>query len=149
MKYIITLVSLLLVGTLYFIFRPEPEYVVTEVTVSEGEAGKAAEENRVDEQTRTESARREAMAEEFKKLEKARRNLESLLNRLKVVFYGVDLPDGERKKITEVMKNGYAHLKNKKLLGAYSSIDEISSELGRIEYIYSELKDIEAKYRDL
>ena len=89
------------------------------------------------------------MQAEFEALQSARRNLESRLNRLKVVLYGVEVPAEERNAINEMMKNGYRLLKNKKLLGAYSDPQSISDELQQVEFVKQKLLVIEDKYRAL
>jgi hypothetical protein len=94
-----------------------------------------------------ESERRAIMQVEFEKLSKARRDLEQRLNKLKVVLWGLKLPKEENDAITETMKNSYAMLKNPKLLGAYSGPEELAAELSRIEYLKSQLQEINEKYR--
>ena len=89
------------------------------------------------------------MHAEFELLKTARRNLESRLNRLKVVLFGMEIPAEERRQINETMKDGYRLLKNKKLLGAYSDLQSITDELQQVEFVKGKLQVYEEKYRAL
>jgi len=144
-KYIIAIVCLLIATTIFFIIRPEPGYQVIEsvpAPVAENDEV-VAPEDRSDEA----KLRREKMAAEYEKLEKARRNLELLLNRLRAIFWGKELPREDYEEISDTMQDGFALLKNKRLMGAYSGPDAIIDELSKVEFIYEELKQIEVQYR--
>lgn len=146
MKYILIITLLLISATVYFITRPEPEYTVRNVTKATEETG-VVEAPVVDPETAKMAERRAMMLAEFEKLKTARRNLESRLNRLKAVFWGTEVSREEAEAINEQMKNGYALLKNQKLVGSYSGVDQISDELARVEYINNYLREIEEKQR--
>ncbi len=151
MKYILAIVLVLVIGTIIFVFSPErtfeagkPETTVKlEQQESESSSAADTEEMAADDQ------RHAAMLAEYEKLEKARRNLDRQLARLKAVLWGVMLPREQAAEITEQMKTGYAFLKNKRLLGAYYNLSELTSELGQVEFIYSKLKDIEKTVREI
>ena len=147
MQYMLVLVLVLLAATVYFVTRPDPEYRVgstlPDVPIAQEKSTDPAPETADSE----EEQRRAAMQAEFEALKTARRNLESRLNRLKVVLYGVELPAGERNAINATMKNGYRLLKIKKLLGAYSDLQSISDELQQVEFVKEKLQVIEDKYR--
>ena len=149
MKYMLALVIVLVAATVYFVTRPDPEYRVgstlEEVPIERAEPDPVA--TPAEPADGVEDERLAAMQAEFEALKKARRNLESRLNRLKVVLYGIELPAEERNAISESMKNGYRLLKNKKLLGAYSELQAITDELRQVEYVKDELQVIEDKYR--
>ena len=147
MKYIMAIVFLLVVATVIFVIRPQPGY----------EAGKTgpvpAATNSVEvipaedpEQIQADQ-RRADMEAEFDQLARARRDLDQKLNKLKVVLWDLKLPRAEGDAITETLKNGYAMLKNPNMLGAYSGVDDISTELARVKYLYAQLQQIEDKYR--
>lgn len=147
MKYILAIVFLLIAATIVFIFRPQPSYeagktvpVQAPTPAVEEQAAKNQEQIRADQ-------RRGAMQNEFDQLARARRDLEQKLNNLKVVLWDLKLPRAESDAITEKMKNSYAMLKNPRLLGAYSSVEEISTERARVKYLYAQLQEIEDKYR--
>jgi len=150
LKYIIGIVVLLLVTTIFFITRPDPGYVSGESVSGTGQVTTPVVDAGDDktEKTDDETIRRAEMTAEFERLNKARRNLESLLNRLKALLWGLELPREERDAISETMKNGYGLLKHKKLMGAYPGVKEISDELSQVEFVYSQLKAIEEKYRN-
>ena len=101
-----------------------------------------------DQATEALEQKREAMAAEFEKLKKARRNLEAHLSRLKAILWGVEMPKAESDAISNEMKNGYLLLKNKKLMGAYADVAAITDEYDRVEYLNDYLKKIEEKYRE-
>jgi hypothetical protein len=138
---------LLIVATVIFIIRPQPSYeagktvpVQAPTPAVEEQAAKNQEQIQADQ-------RRDAMQTEFDQLARARRDLDQKLNKLKVVLWDLKLPKAESEAITETMKNSYAMLKNPRLLGAYSGVEEISTELARVKYLYNQLQEIEDKYR--
>jgi hypothetical protein len=148
-KYILAIVLVLVIATVFFIVRPRPDYVAGKAesvpaTIAPFEEKSAQELERQAEANR----RRAAMQAEFDQLARARRDLNQKLDKLKVVLWDMKLPKAENDAITDTMKNSYAVLKNKRLLGAYSSIDEISTELDRVKFLYSQLQAVEDKYRD-
>lgn len=150
MKYILGIVLLLVAVTIYFVTRPQPEFGAGEMTVVQPAAGIKSAEGPVqpDPETVALDQKRQAMAAEFEKLEKARRNLEGRLGRLKAILWGVEMPKEESDAISNEMKNGYLLLKNKKLMGAYTDVESITDEYNRVEYLNDYLKKIEEKYRE-
>lgn len=155
MKYILGIVLCLIVVTVYFVTRPEPVFEAgkeTEVAMpaepGENPVGQGPVAEDGNNQTSKQSdTRRAEMEAEFEKLEQARRNLESRLNRLKAIFWGVKIPREKYDAISKEMKNGYMLLKDKRLMGAYSDASEISSELSRVEFIDNYLAGVEEEYR--
>ena len=150
MKYILGIVLFLIAVTIYFITRPQPDFEAGETVVEQQTTGTESAEGPVqpDPEMVARQQKRQAMEAEFEKLEKARRNLESRLSRLKAVLWGVEIPKEESDAISNEMKNGYLLLKNKKLLGAYSDVAAITDEYNRVEYLNDYLKKIEEKYRE-
>jgi hypothetical protein len=150
LKYILGIVLLLIVTTVYFVTRPQPGFEAGKMTaVTEPAETEAAEETlQPDPETIAMHQKRQAMEAEFAKLEKARRNLESRLGRLKAILWGEEIPKVESDAISDEMKNGYLLLKNKKLMGAYADVSAITDEYSRIEFINENLKKIEEKYRE-
>ena len=148
MKYILAIVFVLVVATVIFIIRPQPNFEAgkagsvpptTPAAVVE-KAGESPEQSQADQ-------RRAAMQAEFDHLAKARRDLDQKLNKLKVVLWNLKLPKAESDAISDTMKNSYAMLKNPRMLGAYSGVEDISTELARVKYLYTQLQEIEDKYR--
>ena len=146
MKYILAIVFLLLVATVIFIIRPQPSFeagktgsVPSTTPVMEEKTGETPEQIQADQ-------RRAAMQAEFDQLARARRDLDQKLNKLKVVLWDLKLPKAESEAITETMKNSYAMLKNPRMLGAYSGVEDINTELARVKYLYTQLQEIEDKY---
>ena len=93
------------------------------------------------------NGKKELALAEYKKLEKARRNLDRRLSKLKAITWGMKLPPDEAKKINREMLQGYRLLKSKKLLGAFHRLEDIQKELIQVEYAYQELGKIEANIR--
>lgn len=151
LKYILGIVLVLIAATVYFITRPDPEFVAGQrQNIPETPADNAQKDKEQIEYPGPASqidARRNAMETEFEKLEVARRNLESRLNRLKAIMWGKEIEKEQQEAITREMKNGYMLLKDKKLMGAYSDVSEISSELSKIEFIDNYLLEIENQFR--
>ena len=146
MKYILAIVFLLIVATIIFITRPHPTYEAGKiVSVPEAITPPVAT---VPQEQQQADQRRAAMQAEFDNLARARRDLDQKLSKLKVVLWELKLPRAESDVITETMKNSYAMLKNPRMLGAYSGVDEISAELGRIRYLHQQLQEIEDKYHN-
>ncbi|OGT66505.1 MAG: hypothetical protein A2993_01480 [Gammaproteobacteria bacterium RIFCSPLOWO2_01_FULL_47_190] len=146
MKYILSIILLLIAATVYFIIRPQPEFEVGNVRIS-AESAEEMEEDEIDPQATMAAQRRAVMEAEFEKLKLARRNLESRLSRLKAIMWGKKISREEGDAINEQMKNGYALLKYQKLMGAYTDAEQISVELARIEFINNYLKEVEDGYR--
>lgn len=150
MKYILGIVLLLIAITVYFITRPQPDFEAGKITVEQQSSGIKSAEGPVqpDPEAVALMKKRQEMEAEFEKLEKARRNLEAHLSRLKAVLWGVEIPKEESDAISSEMKNGYLLLKNKKLMGAYADAAAITDEYNRVEYLNDYLKKIEEKYRE-
>lgn len=149
MKYILGIVLLLIVATVYFITRSQPEFKVDVTTaVPQTTDTKTAEQAvQQDQEAMAMQQKRQAMETEFEKLEKARRDLESRLARLKAILWGVEMPKEKSDAITSEMKDGYLLLKNKKLMGAYPDVAAITDEYNRVEYINDYLRKVEEDYR--
>ena len=145
MKYILVITLFLIAATVYFVTRPQPEFEVTSVSKVTETAEEPEPE--IDPETAGIAERRAVMEAEFEKLKVARRNLESRLNRLKAIMWGIELGREEAEVINEQMKNGYALLKYQKLMGAYTGVEQISDELARVEFINNYLREIEEKQR--
>jgi len=52
------------------------------------------------------------------------------------------VPAEQAEEIVSKIRKGYALLKSKKLLGAFSGLESISDELARVEYAYQELEGV-------
>lgn len=146
MKYILVITLFLIAATVYFVFRPQPEFEMTNIS-RVTESVEDTEEIMIDPESARMAERRAIMEAEFEKLKVARRNLESRLNRLKAIMWGTEASREEAELINEQMKNGYALLKHQKLMGAYPGAEQISDELARVEFINNYLREIEEKYR--
>jgi len=151
LKYILAVVFILLVATLYFVLGPDRTFEagkLEEIPVTDSEDSSATVSNET-EKISAEDKRRAAMHEEFEKLEKARRNLERKLSRLKALLWDLKFPAKKSADIKEQMQTGYALLKNKKLLGAYYGLNQIEDELGQVDFVYQNLQKIEQQIREI
>ncbi len=141
MKYVLLIVLALMIATVAFVFGwfgSDSKNVVVSVPVVETETvDQAMVENEL-----AEEERYAAILAEYKKLEKARRNLDRRLARIKGVMWNVELPADQAEKIVSKVRKGYALLKTKKLLGAFSGLESISEELARVEYANQELEGV-------
>jgi hypothetical protein len=146
MKYILFIVLALVVGTMIFVFglfgTDEKAVVVTTPVVMPTTVNELEDENDA-----AEEARYAAIQAEYKKLEKARRNLDRRLARIKGVIWNVQLPAKQAEDIVSKMRKGYGLLKTKKLLGAFSGLQSISDELARVEYAYQSLEGVVEEVR--
>jgi len=141
MKYVLLIVFVLIIGTIAFVFGwfgSDSQTVVVKAPVVETEV--VNEVN--DEDTVAEEERYAAILAEYKKLEKARRNLDRRLARIKAVMWNVELPAEQAKEIVGKIRKGYELLKTKKLLGAFSGLQSISDELARVEYAHENLEGV-------
>jgi len=141
MKYVLLIVFVLIIGTIAFVFGwfgGDSQTVVVKAPVVETEV--VNEVN--DEDTVAEEERYAAILAEYKKLEKARRNLDRRLARIKAVMWNVELPTEQAKEIVGKIRKGYELLKTKKLLGAFSGLQSISDELARVEYAHENLEGV-------
>jgi len=141
MKYVLLIVFALILGTMAFVFGwfgSDSQTVVVKAPVVETEI--VNEVN--DEDTVAEEERYAAILAEYKKLEKARRNMDRRLARIKAVLWNVELPAEQAEQIVSKIRKGYELLKTKKLLGAFSGLQSISDELARVEYAHENLEGL-------
>ncbi len=141
MKYVLLIVLALMIATVAFVFGwfgSDSKNAVVNVPVVETEKVNQA----MDENELAEEERYAAILAEYKKLEKARRNLDRRLARIKGVMWNVKLPADQAEEIVSKVRKGYVLLKTKKLLGAFSGLESISGELARVEYANQELEGV-------
>jgi len=141
MKYVLLIVLALVIGTLVFVFGwfgIDSKIVVVSTPVVESEIA----EEPGNEEMIAEEERYAAIKAEYKKLEKARRNLDRRLARIKGVMWNVELPADQAEEMVSKVRKGYALLKSKKLLGAFFGLESISDELARVEYVYQDLEGV-------
>ncbi len=146
MKYVLFIVFALILGTMAFVFGwfgSDSQTVIVKAPAVETEI--VNEVN--DEDTVAEEERYAAILVEYKKLEKARRNLDRRLARIKAVMWNVELPAEQAEEIVSKIRKGYALLKMKKLLGAFSGLQSISDELARVEYGHENLEGVVEELR--
>jgi len=131
MKYVLLIVLALMIATVAFVFGwfgSDSKNVVVNVPVVENQiVNEAMDENEI-----AEEERYAAILAEYKKLEK----------RIKGVMWNVELPAEQAEEIVSKIRKGYALLKSKKLLGAFSGLESISDELARVEYTYQDLEGV-------
>lgn len=141
MKYVLLIVLTLMIATVAFVFGwfgSDSKNVVVSVPVVETQTV----DEEMDENEIAEEERYAAILAEYKKLEKARRNLDRRLARIKGVMWNVELPADQAEEMVSKVRKGYALLKSKKLLGAFSGLESISDELARVDYVYQDLEGV-------
>lgn len=141
MKYVLLIVLALMIATVAFVFGwfgSDSKNVVVSVPVVETQTV----DEEMDENEIAEEERYAAILAEYKKLEKARRNLDRRLARIKGVMWNVELPADQAEEMVSKVRKGYALLKSKKLLGAFFGLESISDELARVEYVYQDLEGV-------
>jgi len=130
-----------MIATVAFVFGwfgSDSKNVVVSVPVVETQTV----DEEMDENEVAEEERYAAILAEYKKLEKARRNLDRRLARIKGVMWNVELPADQAEEMVSKVRKGYALLKSKKLLGAFSGLESISDELARVDYVYQDLEGV-------
>ncbi len=80
--------------------------------------------------------------ERYAKLEKARRDLDRQLARIKMVLWNKNLPKAEADVITEQLMSAYRLLRKPKLMGAFRDMDEMEQELKQVEFARNQIKQI-------
>jgi hypothetical protein len=141
MKYVLLIVIALVIGTVAFVFGwfgSDSDNLVESTPVLQTETA----DEIMDASEIAEEERYAAILAEYKKLEKARRNLDRRLARIKAVMWNVKLPADQAEEIVSKIRKGYALLKSKKLLGAFSGLQAISDELTRVEFAYENLEGV-------
>ena len=141
MKYVLLIVLTLMIATVAFVFGwfgSDSKNVVVSVPVVETQTV----DEEMDENEIAEEERYAAILAEYKKLEKARRNLDRRLARIKGVMWNVELPADQAEEMVSKVRKGYALLKSKKLLGAFFGLESISDELARVDYVYQDLEGV-------
>ena len=141
MKYVLLIVIALVIGTVAFVFGwfgSDSDNIVVGTPVIETETS----DEILDASEIAEEERYAAILAEYKKLEKARRNLDRRLARIKAVMWNVELPAEQAEEIVGKIRKGYTLLKSKKLLGAFSGLQAVSDELARVEFAYQNLEGV-------
>jgi hypothetical protein len=140
-KYVLLIVLSLVIATGAFVFGwigGNSKNIVVIVPVVETQTV----EEEMDENQIAEEERYAAILAEYKKLEKARRNLDRRLARIKGVMWNVEMPADQAEEMVSKVRKGYGLLKSKKLLGAFSGLESIRDELARVEYVYQDLEGV-------
>lgn len=141
MKYVLLIVLSLVIATVAFVFGwfgGNSKNIVVIVPVVETQTV----EEEMDENQIAEEERYAVILAEYKKLEKARRNLDRRLARIKGVMWNVEMPADQAEEMVSKVRKGYGLLKSKKLLGAFSGLESIRDELARVEYVYQDLEGV-------
>jgi hypothetical protein len=149
MKEMLWLVLAILIIFLLILFIPrgaedQEEYSEqASMEISVGTENEQGETHKSVQPEIDEEARYQSMQDEFAKLVKARRMLERRLAKLKYHLRDVKLPPEQVGAINEYMLNGYKLLRTPKMLGAFSGIADINAELGRVNYAYANLDEVD------
>jgi len=140
----ITLV-LIAAGTGYLLLSPdrtlERDQAVQVGAKSQEEAPTA--EQALEQELSADRKRRARMRAEYTELELARDGIRRQLGKLRSRLWKLQVPPDQARAITEQMQRGYAALKNPPMLGAFSSVGEISKETARIKDIGNKLTALE------
>ena len=150
MKYVLLIVFALILGTMAFVFGWfDSDYPIEVVTapVLETELEVEHVSELIDKESAAEGVRYAAITAEYKKLEKARRNLDRRLAHIKAVMWNVELPAEQAEEIVGKIRKGYELLKTKKLLGAFSGLESVSDELTSVEFSYKSLEGVEEEIK--
>ena len=83
------------------------------------------------------------MRAEYAELEQARDTVRRQLGILRSRVWKLQLPPDQARVITEQMQRGFAVLKNPPLLGAFSSVEDISKEIIRVTETGNKLTTLE------
>ncbi len=81
----------------------------------------------------------------YARLEKARRDLDQRLARMKMKLWNVRLPRAEAEQMNEQLMSAYQLLNRPKLLGAFHDLGEIERELTRVEYAKGKVAELLAQ----
>ncbi len=108
----------------------------TDEAIAEREAEQAAVESARDE-------RLQAMQVEYKKLERARRDLRTRLQEVAYYLSEADLPEEEGRRMRHEIGVANQVLINPPLLGAFNGVADIERELKRIDRINQQLDEFE------
>jgi len=64
---------------------------------------------------------------------------------MKAILWGMEFSPEQGRRITEQLQTAYALLKNKKLLGAYRSEQEIDDDLLQVDFTYQKIIETEQR----
>lgn len=144
MPVVIALIILLTLAGGYYLFSDQSsESPPTEGSISErsvqqqnidsqsDSANTAADEIKANEQT---DLAFEEKTETYKKIEKARRDLDRRLARIKMSLWNVEMPKEEANALTEQLMSAHRLLRKPKLMGAFHGQNEMQHELSSLEY---------------
>ena len=143
MKGLLVFLSVLTVALIVYFFMPvddrDEEF---EALIDETPADATLLNQQSEAEVEAELALRQEKEAVFEKLEKARRNLDRSLARLKSALWNVRLPPEEAEAINRDMMSAYSLLRNKKLLGAFKSLEQLQDELTSVEHYHERAKQI-------
>lgn len=91
----------------------------------------------------------ETRVQKYKVLEKSRRNLDRSLSRLKAFLWKVKLPREEAEEINSELISAYGLLTNKKLMGAFSSLEAMEDEIKKVNYSHNKTKEFIERIKNL
>ncbi len=159
MKALLLAVSSLTIILIIYFFMPsdgfsdlEEETVRMTQTGSVSTGDKKAEETEsAKESVEQEQAdlQHETRVKRYKELEKSRRNLDRSLSRLKAFLWNVKLPREEANEINTELLSAYGLLQNKKLMGAFTSLEAMEDELKKVNYSHNKAKEIIEQIKNL
>lgn len=101
--------------------------------------------NTADQQPESQSEADRRFAEKqatYEQLEKARRDLDRRLARMKMSLWKVELPKEQAEPMSEELMSAARLLQRPKLMGAFRSLEEIHQELVRVEYAKERVREL-------
>jgi 2-oxoglutarate dehydrogenase complex dehydrogenase (E1) component-like enzyme len=153
MRNVIALTAVLVAIAAYMLIaQPQVDGPATEVAVDDNAAVTVAEpdatdppvENTVDGSPEVAVSEADRLFAEkqaaYDKLEKARRDLDRRLARMKMSLWNMELPKEEAEAMTEQLMSAARLLQRPKLMGAFHSLEEIRQELTRVEYAMEQVR---------
>ena len=146
MKLAFISLSILIIALCVYFFMPQSSLEIDSETVTDKTQQPAVEVSAESANTDAQQLSEEDLLYQKKQdtyadLEKARRNLDRVVARIKAYSWNKRIPKEKAEAINSELLNAHGLLKNKKLLGAFKDLESIENELNKVQYSYSEIKE--------
>lgn len=146
-KLSISLLAIVVLAGFYFVFVPResagPKHTQPVGTAKSAGAASAAAQAA----EKREAEKRKKMEAAYAALQKDRDTLKRQLGLVRTDVWGLKLPWQQADAIEDKLLNGYKLLKHPPMLGAFTSVEEISEERARVQGALDDLAQIEQELK--
>ena len=139
MKYVLSLVFIVLICFCFLLFWPTNEVDTVNINIENRNIFSEGKPKQIISSTpnlivNNDDERNEIMTSEYKVLEKERGVLKQRLARLKHHMWGLKFEKNKAKEMSEILLNAHRLIKNPDMLGAFSDVESIRDETMKVKF---------------